>query len=134
MRTCHWRYSITLCCGGFSIFCSPESIYICELQLYYMNYYLYSSTVFFTNSVNALLYGEYLYSGLFTYLVGTSLLYHSYPSIYTNLLDKTAIACVILHRWTFELEQTSTRFVLFTWFIGNVSLETSSRTPEGVPL
>lgn len=55
----------------------------------------FSSFIFVTNSMTAFYYEYYIYSCLFGILTFTSLLFHSYPTIYTNLLDKLAIVAIV---------------------------------------
>jgi hypothetical protein len=62
-----------------------------------MNYYCYSSTIFLTNSILAFVYDQYLYSCLFAALAGTSVLFHSSPTLATNILDKVPIVCIVLY-------------------------------------
>lgn len=53
---------------------------------------LISSLIFTTNIITAYLYRQYyIYSYLFAVLTSTSLLFHSNPNIYTNIIDKCAI-------------------------------------------
>jgi len=57
----------------------------------------YSSLIFINNIILAYKYKYYIYSILFTFLVITSLIYHSYSNIYTNILDKISIILVVLY-------------------------------------
>jgi len=57
----------------------------------------YSSFVFLMNVSIAVYYGYYLYAGLFLALVITSLLYHSYYSPLTNILDKITIYAIVFY-------------------------------------
>ena len=58
---------------------------------------LYSSWLFAINSAVCIGMEEYIYSGLFAYLLFSSLLFHYEPNIYTNLIDKGGIAAVVLY-------------------------------------
>jgi hypothetical protein len=56
-----------------------------------------SSFIFTTNIVTAYLYKQYyIYSILFTALTLTSFMYHSNSNMYTNIIDKCAIGCIVL--------------------------------------
>jgi hypothetical protein len=55
----------------------------------------FSSFIFVTNLVSAWYYGYDVYSFLFGTLTLTSILFHSYSNIYTNLIDKVAILAVV---------------------------------------
>lgn len=57
-----------------------------------------SSFIFFTNVITTYLYKKYyIYSYLFAALTSTSLLFHSNPNIYTNIIDKCAIVAIVLY-------------------------------------
>ena len=57
-----------------------------------------SSFIFFTNVITTYLYKKYYnYSMLFFNLTLTSLLFHSNPNIYTNIIDKFAIVSVVTY-------------------------------------
>lgn len=59
---------------------------------------LISSLIFTTNIITAYLYRQYyIYSYLFAALTSTSLLFHSNPNIYTNIIDKCAIVSVVTY-------------------------------------
>ena len=59
---------------------------------------LISSLIFTTNIITAYLYKQYyIYSYLFAALTATSLLFHSNPNIYTNIIDKCAIVAIVLY-------------------------------------
>jgi hypothetical protein len=58
---------------------------------------LFSSLIFITNIMTTY-YKEYnLYSFLFLILTITSLVVHSNDNIYTNLIDKFAVSCVVVY-------------------------------------
>lgn len=54
-----------------------------------------SSFVFLTNSIVAYFFSYYLYSSLFIGLTLSSILYHSYSNVYTNLIDKLFILFIV---------------------------------------
>ena len=54
-----------------------------------------SSYIFLTNSIASLYCEYYIYSFLFACLTRTSILFHSNPTIYTNLLDKIFIIGIV---------------------------------------
>ena len=62
-----------------------------------LNYCFYSSFIFLSNIILAFYYKYYLYSFLFIILLITSLFYHSYKNIYTNICDKIAILFIVLY-------------------------------------
>jgi hypothetical protein len=58
---------------------------------------LFSSLIFITNIITTY-YKEYnLYSFLFLILTITSVVVHSNDNIYTNLIDKFAVSCVVVY-------------------------------------
>ena len=58
---------------------------------------LASSMCFITNAISAYMYEYYLYSFLFGTLTFTSLFYHTSNTFYTNLMDKMAIASIVMY-------------------------------------
>ena len=58
---------------------------------------VYSSFIFLTNVFLAVYYEYYLYAFLFLLLTITSVFHHTKESIYTNLIDKIAVYCVIFY-------------------------------------
>jgi len=58
---------------------------------------VYSSFLFFINSLVAFLYKFYLYSALFFMLASTSLVVHSTDNIYANYLDKIAVYSIVFY-------------------------------------
>ena len=72
----------------------------------------YSSFIFLTNVFIAAYYKYYLYAFLFFSLFITSIMVHSNCNFYTTLLDKIAIAFVVLYGgylfWTKLTEKTET--------------------------
>ena len=61
------------------------------------NILFYSSMFFITNSLAAFYKGYYVYSFLFIILTITSLIVHSNNTIYTNIIDKFAVASIVLY-------------------------------------
>lgn len=55
----------------------------------------YSSFVFITNVISSFYKEYYTYSFLFIVLTITSLIFHSKSTIYTNIVDKVSIFCII---------------------------------------
>lgn len=60
-----------------------------------MNLLFVSSFVFTTNVLTTMYKEYYVYGCLFSGLTTTSLMYHSHPTMYTLILDKTMIFMVI---------------------------------------
>ena len=58
---------------------------------------LYSSFIFLTNVLIAYRYEYYLYSYLFIGLFVTSVIFHSYYTLFTNLIDKVSLIAVVLY-------------------------------------
>jgi hypothetical protein len=58
---------------------------------------IYSSMVFAINATVSYWYGYFLYSALFAFLLVTSVIHHSTKTIYTYLVDKLAVFCVIFY-------------------------------------
>jgi hypothetical protein len=57
----------------------------------------YSSSVFITNAIHALVMNNIVYSCLFTGLFISSVVIRMYPNIYTTSLDNIAIGLVVLY-------------------------------------
>ena len=57
----------------------------------------YSSFMFITNILAALIQEYYIYALLFANLTITSVMFHSNNTIYTNILDKMAILAIVLY-------------------------------------
>jgi len=62
-----------------------------------INIVLLSSLVFLTNALAAIYKKYYIYGGGFMLLTISSLLYHSYGNVYTNVLDKLCILGIVLY-------------------------------------
>jgi hypothetical protein len=58
---------------------------------------IYSSLIFITNLVAALIKKYFTYSLLFFFLIITSVIFHSNNNIYTNVLDKIAVISIVLY-------------------------------------
>jgi hypothetical protein len=61
------------------------------------SYCVYSSYIFLGNCLLAFYFEDYIYSLLFLCLAITSIFYHSYTNIYTTIIDKISIYCVIFY-------------------------------------
>ena len=57
----------------------------------------YSSMFFAINVTVNYLYGYFVYSALFAFLLSTSIIHHSTKTFYTYVVDKLAIICVVLY-------------------------------------
>ena len=57
----------------------------------------WSSLIFTTNMIHAFIAGLYFYSLCFASLTITSLVVHTEYNIYTNIIDRVAIASIILY-------------------------------------
>jgi len=64
-------------------------MYPCLLQI--------SSLFFITNIISGVWYQQYIYSLLFSFLTMTSIIFHSMPNLYTNIIDKCAIGSVVCY-------------------------------------
>jgi hypothetical protein len=62
-----------------------------------MSILFYSSFLFLTNILSALIHEYYIYAFLFTILTITSVLYHSTKYFYANILDKCAILAIVVY-------------------------------------
>jgi len=62
-----------------------------------MNLLLLSSCLFVTNIFFTVYKKHYLYAVLFIGLLYTSFLFHSNPTLYTNVLDKSLIGSIVLY-------------------------------------
>jgi hypothetical protein len=60
-----------------------------------MNLLVLSSLVFTTNVLTTMYKEYYIYGCLFSGLTTTSLMYHSHPTMYTRILDKTMVFMVV---------------------------------------
>lgn len=58
---------------------------------------VYSSLIFVTNVFLALYYNHYLYSFLFLCLTITSIIHHTYNTVYTGIIDKIPVYAIILY-------------------------------------
>ena len=64
---------------------------------FYLNILCLTSLLFITNIITAFYKKYYLYSFLFCFITITSLIFHSYKNIYTNIIDKIAIFSIIIY-------------------------------------
>lgn len=58
---------------------------------------VYSSLIFVTNVFWALYYNHYLYSFLFLCLTITSVIHHTYNTVYTGIIDKIPVYAIIIY-------------------------------------
>ena len=58
---------------------------------------VYSSLIFLTNIFLALYYNHYFYAFLFLCLTITSIVHHSYNTVYTGIIDKISVYAVIFY-------------------------------------
>ena len=58
---------------------------------------VFSSLIFITNVLTAYYKRDYIYSSLFFSLTVTSILFHSKPNIYLNIIDKISIFSIFLY-------------------------------------
>ena len=58
---------------------------------------IFTSLIFLTNALHAFYKNYYIYGALFFFLTLTSVLVHSYHTIYTNLLDKLFIISIVFY-------------------------------------
>ena len=58
---------------------------------------VYSSLIFLTNIFLALYYDHYFYAFLFLCLTITSIVHHSYNTVYTGIIDKISVYAVIFY-------------------------------------
>jgi len=58
---------------------------------------VFSSLIFITNVLTAYYKRDYIYSSLFFSLTVTSILFHSNPNLYLNIIDKISIFSIFLY-------------------------------------
>jgi hypothetical protein len=61
------------------------------------SYCVYSSYIFLANCLLAFYFEDYIYSLLFLCLAITSIIHHSSYNIYTSIIDKISVYCVIFY-------------------------------------
>jgi len=82
---------------------------------------LYTSLFFISNGLHALYKRRFLYSFLFIFLTFTSVLFYSFPCIYTNLFDKVAILFVVCYgAYLFSFKEPFKQFVISLTFLFTV--------------
>lgn len=69
----------------------------CDKTFFQKNVLIITSLLFATNTIHAFIAEKYLYAGFFAFLTLTSLVHHFCYTIYTNLIDKIAIALVVCY-------------------------------------
>ena len=62
-----------------------------------MNDLVLSSCVFITNAITAFYKKYYLYSALFVLLTVSSVIFHSFKDLYTNIFDLIVVCTIILY-------------------------------------
>ena len=78
------------------------------------NINILSSFIFLTNSFVAYFFDYKLYSLLFLCLYITSILYHTYKNIYTNILDKLIIFTIFIYGgYLFVTKTQNIKYKLF---------------------
>jgi hypothetical protein len=79
----------------------------------------YSSLIFITNMIYAFYKEYYVYSLFFGILIITSLIFHSkkYHPLYANIVDKIAIASVIIYGFYLFLMKLSPENILYSTLI-----------------
>ena len=65
---------------------------------------VFSSLIFITNVLTAYYKRDYIYSSLFFSLTVTSILFHSKPNLYLNIIDKISIFSIFLYG-SYQLSQ-----------------------------
>ena len=79
---------------------------------------LYTSLLFISNGLHAFYKKRFLYSFLFIFLSFTSVLFYSFPNIYTNLFDKLAILFVVSYgAYLFSFKTPFKQFVISLTFL-----------------
>ena len=79
---------------------------------------LFTSLLFISNGFHAIYKKRFLYSFLFILLTLTSVLFYSFPSIYTNLFDKVAILLVVCYgAYLFSFKESFKQFVISLTFL-----------------
>ena len=61
------------------------------------NILVYTSFIFLTNVITAFYREYYLYAFLFFMLTVTSVMVHTNDNIYTNIIDKMSVFCVVVY-------------------------------------
>ena len=89
----------------------------------------WSSLVYSTNMTHAFISGLYLYSFCFASLTITSLVVHTEYNIYTNIIDKLAIASIVIYggyrMWNRKNDTyTFLLFLCFLTFFASIGLYT----------
>ena len=79
---------------------------------------IFTSLLFISNGLHAFYKKRFLYSFLFILLALSSVLFYSFPSIYTNLFDKLAILFVVCYgAYLFSFKQPFQQFVISLTFL-----------------
>jgi len=83
---------------------------------------VFTSLIFLTNSLHAFIKKYYLYSFLFFCLTLTSVLVHSYHTLYTNLLDKLFIISIVFYGAFLLTSRRDNVFLIVTTFFLTIFL------------
>ena len=92
------------------------------------NLLFFSSFIFITNAITAYYKNDIPYCILFSSLTATSLTVHTNDNVYTNIIDKFVITCVVLYgayRLTNKISHETQLFTLFLivlTFLSNILL------------
>lgn len=92
------------------------------------NLLFFSSFIFITNAITAYYKNDIPYCILFASLTATSLTVHTNDNVYTNIIDKFVITCVVLYgayRLTNKISpetQIFTLFLIVLTFLSNILL------------
>lgn len=84
-----------------------------------------SAFIFLTNVVSCWSKNYFLYGGLFLILVITSFIVHNHNTIYTNLLDKIPIVCIVWYGFFllfFRSYNAWLAFIIFGSFLAVLAL------------
>jgi len=84
----------------------------------------YSSSVFITNAIHALVMNNIVYSFLFTGLFITSVVIRMYPNIYTTSLDNIAIGLVVLYGGKMFLDKVNSHGIFKNLLLNGLILLT----------
>lgn len=88
----------------------------------------YSSLIFITNAIVAFYMKYYMYSFFFAMLTVTSMMVHShkFDLLYTTLVDKFVIACIVFCGFYVFLEKVSPENALYCFLILLLLLSTAT--------
>ena len=81
------------------------------------NLLFFSSFIFITNAITAYYKNDIPYCILFSSLTATSLTVHTNDNVYTNIIDKFVITCVVLYGAYRLINKISPETQIFTLFL-----------------